>query len=85
MFLFLSYLRPPPYARDALTIRGMCGDLEKSYFRLTSAPDPATVRPQPVLQRALRRLMTLEVKVVQVDNNGLTPRCFQQSACVSTR
>lgn len=41
---------------DALTIKGTCQALEKSYFRLTSAPDPATVRPQPVLERALARL-----------------------------
>jgi hypothetical protein len=41
---------------DALTIKGTNPSLEKSYFRLTSAPDPATVRPQPVLVRALERL-----------------------------
>lgn len=29
---------------DALAIKGSCQELEKSYFRLTSAPDPATVR-----------------------------------------
>ena len=43
---------------DSLTIRGTNTNLEKSYFRLTSAPDPATVRPQPVLEKALRRLKT---------------------------
>ena len=41
---------------DALTIKGTCERLEKSYFRLTSAPDPATVRPQPVLEKSLARL-----------------------------
>jgi hypothetical protein len=41
---------------DALTIRGTCSTLEKSYFRLTSAPDPATVRPAPVLAAALAAL-----------------------------
>ncbi|KAK3274725.1 hypothetical protein CYMTET_17108 [Cymbomonas tetramitiformis] len=41
-------------------IKGTCEDLEKSYFRLTSAPDPSTVRPQPVLEAALERLYSLE-------------------------
>ena len=43
---------------DALTIRGTSCELEKSYFRLTSAPDPATVRPAPVLEAALARLVS---------------------------
>ena len=34
-------------------IVGTCTDLEKSYFRLTSEPDPATVRSAAVLVRAL--------------------------------
>ena len=41
---------------DAMTIKGTCTTLEKSYFRLTSAPDPSTVRPAAVLQEALERL-----------------------------
>ena len=32
--------------------------VEKSYFRLTSAPDPSEVRPEPVLQEALKMLET---------------------------
>jgi SAC3 family protein LENG8/THP3 len=32
---------------------GTCQDLEKGYFRLTSAPKPEAVRPQPVLQKSL--------------------------------
>lgn len=44
---------------DALAIKGTCQELEKSYFRLTSAPDPATVRPEPVLRLALDRLVAL--------------------------
>lgn len=47
------------YNPDA-AIKGTCEDLEKSYFRLTSAPDPSTVRPQPVLEVALERLNSLE-------------------------
>ncbi|GFR50259.1 hypothetical protein Agub_g12445 [Astrephomene gubernaculifera] len=38
---------------------GTCQALEKSYFRLTSQPDPASVRPEPVLERALQRLVGL--------------------------
>ena len=41
---------------DALTVRGTCTDLEKEYFRLTSAPDPSTVRPEPVLIQSLNHL-----------------------------
>eukprot|EP00727_Mastigamoeba_balamuthi_P010861 m51a1_g6398 hypothetical protein (689) ;mRNA; r:216130-219215 len=33
---------------------GTCTDLEKRYFRLTSKPDPATVRPESVLHQSLR-------------------------------
>jgi len=32
------------YDWDALTIKGTCQQIEKPYLRLTSAPDPATVR-----------------------------------------
>lgn len=30
--------------------------MEKNYFRLTSAPDPADVRPESVLKQALKLL-----------------------------
>jgi SAC3 family protein LENG8/THP3 len=40
-------------------LQGTCQNLEKSYFRLTSAPDPSTVRPEPVLRRALEKLVHL--------------------------
>jgi hypothetical protein len=33
--------------------------LEKSYFRLTCAPDPGTVRPEAVLRKALQRLLRI--------------------------
>ncbi|EFH53786.1 hypothetical protein ARALYDRAFT_905913 [Arabidopsis lyrata subsp. lyrata] len=38
---------------DALTVKGTCQEIEKRYLRLTSAPDPATVRPEDVLAKAL--------------------------------
>ena len=44
---------------------GRCQDLEKKYFRLTSAPNPDTVRPLPVLQNTLDLLK----KKWKKDNN----------------
>jgi hypothetical protein len=41
---------------DALTIRGTSQALEKPYLRLTSAPDPSTVRPEPVLKKSLKMI-----------------------------
>ncbi|KAK9127188.1 hypothetical protein Syun_015985 [Stephania yunnanensis] len=38
---------------DSLTVRGTCQEIEKRYLRLTSAPDPSTVRPEDVLEKAL--------------------------------
>uniref|UniRef100_A0ACD5W201 Uncharacterized protein n=1 Tax=Avena sativa TaxID=4498 RepID=A0ACD5W201_AVESA len=45
---------------DALTIKGTCQETEKRYLRLTSAPDPATVRPEDVLEKALHMVETSE-------------------------
>lgn len=41
---------------DAQTIVGTSRQLEKPYLRLTSAPDPKTVRPLPVLKQTLEHL-----------------------------
>ena len=41
---------------DSLKVVGTCQRIEKDYFRLTSAPDPSTVRPEPVLKGAMAAL-----------------------------
>ncbi|KAL6841305.1 hypothetical protein ACP4OV_028823 [Aristida adscensionis] len=43
---------------DALTVKGTCQEIEKRYLRLTSAPDPSTVRPEDVLEKALAMVET---------------------------
>lgn len=40
-----------------LLIVGTCYEVEKPFFRLTAAPDPSTVRPVPVLKKALHKVM----------------------------
>ncbi|KAJ3269712.1 hypothetical protein HDV01_001102 [Terramyces sp. JEL0728] len=41
---------------DGVSIIGTCQDLEKPYLRLTTAPDPSTVRPLSVLTKTLEHL-----------------------------
>uniref|UniRef100_K3WL80 PCI domain-containing protein n=1 Tax=Globisporangium ultimum (strain ATCC 200006 / CBS 805.95 / DAOM BR144) TaxID=431595 RepID=K3WL80_GLOUD len=38
---------------EAMVIKGTNQNVEKEYLRLTSAPHPSTVRPEPVLKKAL--------------------------------
>ena len=41
-----------------LSTKGTCMTVEKSYFRLTQAPDPSEVRPEPVLMETLKMLQS---------------------------
>lgn len=41
---------------DSLGIQGTCQSLEKKYLRLTSAPDPTSVRPERVLRKAIEMI-----------------------------
>ena len=43
---------------DKYTIVGLSQQLEKPYLRLTSAPDPKTIRPLNVLKKSLEHLKT---------------------------
>eukprot|EP01121_Diplochlamys_sp_Union-15-3_P012501 TRINITY_DN3750_c0_g1_i1.p1 TRINITY_DN3750_c0_g1~~TRINITY_DN3750_c0_g1_i1.p1 ORF type:complete len:578 (-),score=86.80 TRINITY_DN3750_c0_g1_i1:45-1778(-) len=38
---------------NKMGIQGTCTNLEKNYFRLTSIPDPSTIRPEPILKQSL--------------------------------
>jgi SAC3 family protein LENG8/THP3 len=51
-----SNTNTPSAAEDTGPVIGRCQTLEKNYFRLTSAPNPDTVRPLPVLQKTLELL-----------------------------
>jgi SAC3 family protein LENG8/THP3 len=46
----------PSVSEDTGPVIGRSQKLEKNYFRLTSAPNPDTVRPLPVLQKTLEHL-----------------------------
>lgn len=41
---------------ETLKIKGTCTTVEKEFLRLTGPPDPATVRPEPILRLALAGL-----------------------------
>ena len=53
---FASALADDPEALEVVAepVQGTCVDVEKDYYRLTSAPVSSAVRPLPVLQQALR-------------------------------
>lgn len=48
----------PSCDEDQGPVIGRCQDLEKQYFRLTSAPNPDTVRPLAILEKTLAHLKT---------------------------
>ncbi|CAK4032001.1 Hypothetical predicted protein [Lecanosticta acicola] len=56
-FLHSSRDQSPAANVDAGPIIGTCQILEKSYFRLTAPPNPSTVRPPAVLEKALEAIL----------------------------
>eukprot|EP01025_Chloroclados_australasicus_P031851 TRINITY_DN3225_c0_g3_i1.p1 TRINITY_DN3225_c0_g3~~TRINITY_DN3225_c0_g3_i1.p1 ORF type:complete len:863 (-),score=108.51 TRINITY_DN3225_c0_g3_i1:1221-3809(-) len=54
-----SFMNSSTTAGTGEVVQGTCQTLEKEYFRLTCAPDPSQVRPEPVLKRAYHRLLDL--------------------------
>jgi hypothetical protein len=53
---YKSYQRSPSPEPTTGPVVGTCEVLEKRYFRLTSAPIPSQVRPEPVLRKTLELL-----------------------------
>lgn len=51
---FASAQADPPIPQGPVI--GRCQELEKRYFRLTSAPNPDVIRPLPILQKTLELL-----------------------------
>ena len=60
--------RQESYGEDweQMTVKGNCQTLEKSFFRLTTAPDPDEVRPEEVLWKSLK-LISKKWKKQQAD------------------
>ncbi|CAG8688723.1 9861_t:CDS:2, partial [Acaulospora colombiana] len=67
---------PPVKQQDDIdvekTVVGTCTQLEKSYLRLTAAPDPSTVRPLRILKQTLEFL-----KAKWVEDQNYTYICDQ--------
>ena len=55
--LITNEINPSKNFEMEQAIVGTCQSLEKQYLRLTSAPDPSTVRPLDVLKRALDKII----------------------------
>jgi len=53
---FLSSRDESPERASTGPLVGTCQNIEKSYFRLTAPPAPDTVRPLPVLEKALSHI-----------------------------
>lgn len=63
----------PQYQEQVVTnsrepIVGTCTIVEKAYFRLNMAPEPNTVRPEPILHKALD-MVKKKYKAQSVDYN----------------
>ena len=55
-----------------LRVVGTCQDLEKPYLRLTTVPNPATIRPPDVLKRALTHVLE------RFETDGDYPHALEQ-------
>ena len=55
-----------------LRVIGTCQDLEKPYLRLTTLPNPATIRPPDVLKRALAHVLE------RYETDGDYPHALEQ-------
>jgi SAC3 family protein LENG8/THP3 len=47
---------------SGVVVQGRCQTLEKEFLRLNGPPDPTKVRPEPVIRRALDRLIVMIAK-----------------------
>ena len=57
------------------TVVGTCQELEKKYLRLTSAPDPRTVRPEPVLRKTLEHIRN-RIAAFELDGSETQVQCL---------
>lgn len=46
-------------SKKSQPVVGTCKKLEKQFFRMTSKPDPSTVRPERILKRALSKFQAM--------------------------
>lgn len=67
--------RPAEVSLESAVV-GTCKNLEKQYLRLTSAPDPSTVRPLDVLEKSLDKIVDYWKKTA-VENRDYHYACDQ--------